>query len=45
MKHKSNKKNIIIPPADIILALLNNEARRDIDLLEFYDRIHSRCCN
>lgn len=36
MKPKNNK-NPVVPPADIILALLNNELRNDLDFLEFYD--------
>lgn len=30
-------KNTIVPPADIILALLNKDPQNDLDLLEFYD--------
>lgn len=37
MKPKGEQKKTKIPPADIILALLNNEPQKDIDLLDFYD--------
>ena len=37
MKPKSGREKMIIPPADIILALLNDEPQKDIDLLNFYD--------
>lgn len=37
MKHKNYIKNVILPSVDIILALLNNDSRKDIDLLDFYD--------
>lgn len=37
MKPKDEQEKILIPPADIILALLNNEPRNDLDFLEFYD--------
>lgn len=37
MQFKSEQKKILVPPADIILALLNNEPQNDFDFLEFYD--------
>lgn len=37
MKPKNNKDTVIVPSVDIILALLNNDPRNDLDFLEFYD--------
>lgn len=37
MKAEHNKDNILVPPPDIILALLNNHSGNDFDLLEFYN--------
>lgn len=37
MKSKDEQEKILIPSADIILALLNNELRNDLEFLEFYD--------
>ncbi|MCI9449410.1 MAG: helix-turn-helix domain-containing protein [Clostridiales bacterium] len=37
MKYKERRKKIILPPADIILELLNDEPQNDIHLLEFYN--------
>lgn len=40
-KHKQSRV-IPVPPADIILNLLNNEPQKDIELLDYYDGyIHS----
>lgn len=36
MKSKKARKVVLVPPVDIILALLNNEPEKDIDLLKFY---------
>lgn len=37
MKSKRVQKIVLVPPVDIILALLNNEPTKDIDFLQFYD--------
>ena len=36
MKMRAHK-NIFIPPADIILELLNDNPQKDINFLDFYD--------
>lgn len=36
MKMRAHEK-IFIPPADIILELLNDDPQKDIDFLNFYD--------
>lgn len=37
MKYKEKHKKIVLPPADVILELLNDEPQKDNHLLDFYN--------